>query len=248
MALGQVQDFYGAADTFSDLTRRQSNASVGQGYEAARLADPFSSQRPQYENALSKLVSNPGDFSSSPFYKFAYDQGLNALERKGNVRSGNKLAELERYGQGMASQSYFPQAQLLSTLSGATTGSPAAAGLTVGGAFNRSQDLASISAANKASGMGGIGGGGGYGTSAQPWWMAPSSTKMTNASPEAMTGTYNIGGGYSPQYQPYDLMSGGGSGGGYSPYSNYDYSGYSPSGMDYNDGYGGYDYSGDYGY
>lgn len=150
MALGVVSNFYGDGDNFGNLLQSQSSASPGIGYEAARLADPFGNERKQYQNKLRTLVDDPGSFSSSPFYKFAYDQGLNALQRKGSVRSGNKLAELMRYGQGMASQAYFPQANLLSTLSGATTGSPAAAGLAVSGAFERSQNQANLAAALKA--------------------------------------------------------------------------------------------------
>jgi len=138
MAIGQ--NFYGDGDEINNLFRSQANQSINAGYNAADLADPFRNERKGYQNSLRSLMANPGEFSSSPVYKFAYDQGLNALQRKGSIRSGNKLAELMKYGQGMASQMYFPQANLLSTLSGATTGSPAAAGLAVSGAFNRSQD------------------------------------------------------------------------------------------------------------
>lgn len=159
MAFGYTGNFYGPEDTFGNLLQSQSAASPGIGYEAARLADPFGNERKQYQNKLKTLVDDPGSFSSSPFYKFAYDQGLNALQRKGSVRSGNKLAALMKYGQGMASQAYFPQANLLSTLSGATTGSPAAAGLSVAGAFERSQNLANLAAANKAKGSQMSGGG-----------------------------------------------------------------------------------------
>lgn len=158
MALGVISDFYGPQDTFARQLQNQSAASPGIGYEAARLADPFGNERKQYQNQLSTLMTNPGSFESSPFYKFAYDQGLESIQRKGNVRSGNKLAQLMKYGQGMASQHYFPQANLLSTLSGATTGSPAAAGLAVSGAFERSQNLANLASANKAAGQNPMGG------------------------------------------------------------------------------------------
>lgn len=46
----------------------------------------------------------------SPAYKWRYDQGLEALNRtaaaKRMLGSGNRLAELVNYGQGMASQEY----------------------------------------------------------------------------------------------------------------------------------------------
>lgn len=137
---GYQGNFYGDGADIGSMFNSQANQSTNTGFVAADLADPFRNERKTYQNSLRSLMSNPGEFSSSPVYKFAYDQGLNALQRKGSVRSGNKLAELMKYGQGMASQMYFPQANLLSTLSGATTGSPAAAGLAVQSGFNRAQD------------------------------------------------------------------------------------------------------------
>lgn len=212
MALGDISDFYGPEDTFANLSRQQSGQSINQGYEAARLADPFANERKQYQNSLRDLVTNPGSFSSSPFYKFAYDQGLNALQRKGGVRSGNKLAALMSYGQDRASQSYFPQAQLLSTLAGATTGSPAAAGLAVSGAFNRSQDQASLAAAQRAAGQNrgsAMPAGGGY----SPGSYAPSSGAGANYYPTGYvpgSGTLpKYGYGAEPVYQP---ISGAGTG------------------------------------
>lgn len=207
MAFGYGSDFYGPEDTFAKLSLSQSAASPGIGYEAARLADPFANERKQYQNKLSTLVSDPGSFSSSPFYKFAYDQGLNALQRKGSVRSGNKLAALMKYGQDAASQLYFPQANLLSTLSGATTGSPAAAGLSVSGAFNRSQDQAQIAAAQRAGGGALSGGGGGFG-------YVPNSTNPALAAHYASIGAYNSANAPLPGSVNY----GGGSGGGYGTY------------------------------
>lgn len=251
MALGEISDFYGPEDTFSNLTRNQSGQSVGYGYEAARLADPFANERKQYQNSLRELTSNPGSFSSSPFYKFAYEQGLNALQRKGTVRSGNKLAALMSYGQDRASQSYFPQAQLLSTLAGATTGSPAAAGLAVSGAFNRSQDQASIAAAQKAAaqknGMSGNSMFGGY----SPGSYAPAPTSGGGYYPTGYTpGSGSLptyGYGPAPIYQP---SSGAGTGYVSSDYGTYDF-GTGASGDSYytpNYGYGSEsDFSGGYG-
>lgn len=271
MALGEISDFYGPEDTFANLSRQQSGQSINQGYEAARLADPFANERKQYQNSLRDLVTNPGSFSSSPFYKFAYDQGLNALQRKGTVRSGNKLAALMSYGQDRASQSYFPQAQLLSTLAGATTGSPAAAGLAVSGAFNRSQDQASMSAAQRAAGQnrgGGnslmpnyspntyapSGGSGGY----YPTGYTPGSgtlPKYGYSSEPVYTPSSAAGTGYiSSDYGTYNFGTGASGDSYYTP----NYGGGYDSGADFSGGYGGgYDpysgYSGgmdytDYGY
>lgn len=62
-----------------------------------------------------RTIAGPGGggpdysgFLASPDYRFALDQGLQATERSasatGNLRSGNTLAALTQYGQGMATQ------------------------------------------------------------------------------------------------------------------------------------------------
>lgn len=225
---GYQGDFGGAGNSLASMYNSQANQSINTGNAVAKLADPFMNEREGYQNQLRTLMSNPGEFSSSPFYKFAYDQGLNALQRKGNVRSGNKLAELVKYGQGMASQAYFPQANLLATLSGATTGSPAAAGLAVSGAFNRSQDQKSLGKYSELSGGQMTAG------NTTPWYLQPDLYKEQDQANAALTQKLNSYG--SSDY--------------YSP-SNYSYDYYSPS-------YGGYGYAqadgyeptffGDYGY
>ena len=197
MAIGS--NFYGEGDELNNLFRSQANQSINAGYNAADLADPFRNERKGYQNSLRSLMANPGEFSSSPVYKFAYDQGLNALQRKGSIRSGNKLAALMKYGQDAASQLYFPQANLLSTLSGATTGSPAAAGLAVSGAFNRAQDQRQMGAAAQ---MYGNGGGPNYraaGTS-QPWWWGSDAPSTGSALPTG--GASGYGGAYNSTYSP----------------------------------------------
>lgn len=114
-----------------------------------KIADPFGDQRTQYQNQLSALMANPGSFTSSPAYKFAYDQGLEAVNRslaaKHLLGSGNRLTALTQYGQGMASQQYNTQAQLLAKLAGVDSSSPSAAAGAVTQA--RGQDL---TAANNA--------------------------------------------------------------------------------------------------
>jgi hypothetical protein len=98
---------------------------------AAAAADPFASQRGQYQNSLAQLMQ--GNFTpSDPSYKFRVDQGQQALERsaaaKGFLGSGNILQELQKYGQDMGSQEYQNQYNRLLPLTGATTGSSGAAG------------------------------------------------------------------------------------------------------------------------
>lgn len=259
-----MANYYGIGEDISGLFDQQANQSIGVGNVAASLADPFKNERGAYQNSLRSLMSNPGEFSTSPVYKFAYDQGLNALQRKGSVRSGNKLAELMKYGQGMASQLYFPQANLLSTLSGATTGSPAAAGMSYTSAYNRSQDQRQ---AGKAAGAYGAGGGMSSGGSSTPWWMDNSRYASQDAERAALAGTYGGsysggggygGGGYSGYGSSYIPVSNAGTGyvdtgygtttwdGGGMNYDPYGLSGYSDYG-DYSGYGGGTDYA-DYGY
>lgn len=95
-----------------------------------------------------------GGLASDPSYQFRLSQGMQGTERslaaRGLLNSGNALAELTNYAQGAASQEYQNQFsrlfalsqdqynralginqnrfQQLALLSGATTGSPAAAG------------------------------------------------------------------------------------------------------------------------
>ena len=98
---------------------------------ATAAADPWAPNRGQYVNQLNTLMQNPGSFASSPAYKFAFDQGTEALNRsmasKGLANSGTRLAELTKYGQGLAGQQYFNQANLLSKLAGVDASSPSAA-------------------------------------------------------------------------------------------------------------------------
>lgn len=144
------QNFYDDQDfrTVGNLSQLQSGQALAYGDQAARYADPFMQERGKYQKQLSDLMENPGSFASSPAYQFSYNQGLEALNRKGNIRSGAKLADLMKYGQGFAGQQYFNQAKLLSDL--ATSGSsPESAGLSYARGAGRSQDYAQVAAAAK---------------------------------------------------------------------------------------------------
>ena len=60
-------------------------------------------------------LSNLAQIDQSPSYQWRYNQGLEAVNRtaaaKGMLGSGNRLAELTKYGQGMASQEYEAEFQ-----------------------------------------------------------------------------------------------------------------------------------------
>lgn len=131
-----------------DLSGVGSMAQINQ--QAAAAADPFASQRPQYQNALQNLMQ--GQFTpSDPSYDWRFKQGQQALERSaakgGFLGSGNILQELQQYGQGMGSQEYQNQYNRLLPLTGATTGSPGAAGGIQAGLYDwRNNALANLGA------------------------------------------------------------------------------------------------------
>lgn len=51
---------------------------------AASAADPFAGQRPQYQQQLSDLMSNPGSFSETPMAQFTQAQGTSRNSQHGS--------------------------------------------------------------------------------------------------------------------------------------------------------------------
>jgi len=115
-----------------DLINGMNGQGTNRGNTAAAMADPFASQRPGYQKDLLGLLTDPSSFKMDPGTIFARDQGLEGVARFGNAmfgttRSGNTADTLNRDATGYASQAYNKRIDQLMTLSGATTGSPAAA-------------------------------------------------------------------------------------------------------------------------
>jgi len=108
------------------------NASESNAQTAANAADPFASQRGQYQQQLSQLINNPSSITSTPGYQFGLQQSQNAVEgsaaANGMVNSGNVLNALSTNAQGYASTQLNNQELLLAQLSGANVGSPGTAG------------------------------------------------------------------------------------------------------------------------
>lgn len=107
----------------------KSNKSGGNS-AAASAADPFAGERGAYQDDLRKLMN--GEFKTTdPSYKWRFDQGMEAVNRGsaagGMLRSGNRLAALQDYGQGQASAEYSNQFSRLARLAGADIGSPSSA-------------------------------------------------------------------------------------------------------------------------
>lgn len=138
---GAVVGGVASAATGSLLGGGSSGASA-----AAAAADPFASQRGQYQTQLAALMANPSSITSTPGYQFQLDQGLAAVNGSaaagGYLNSGNRATALEKYGQDYASTQLQNQELLLAQLSGANVGSPSAAG-----SILQSQNAANQSAA-----------------------------------------------------------------------------------------------------
>src|SRR4051812_24397179 len=75
---------------------------IGNGYQTG-AADPGF-----YQNQLKNLVTNPGSFSGTPGYGFAFDQAMQGVNRNNSAMrgSGNVLAALQDRASGLASQNY----------------------------------------------------------------------------------------------------------------------------------------------
>ena len=76
----------------------------------------------RFEKRLMDLLDDPSKIQQTAAYKFRQQQGEEALQRqlgaRGLLRSGNRLQELTKYGQDMASQEYDAQMGRISGLYG----------------------------------------------------------------------------------------------------------------------------------
>lgn len=109
--------------------------SAGTGIYSATQAHSISSQargeqgtifgeQQYYEQQLQQLIADPSSVTKLPGYQFQLDQGVQAIERsgaaKGFLGSGNEATALTQFGQGLASNFYTTQANLLASLAGIT--------------------------------------------------------------------------------------------------------------------------------
>ena len=119
------------------------NVDLAGGYNQAntQMQDFLKQPMPQYqgpganrfetglsgaEGRLSSLLDDPSSIQQTAAYKFRLGQGEQALQRqqaaRGMAGSGNRLMELSKYGQDMASQEYDNQASRLQNLLGSYQG------------------------------------------------------------------------------------------------------------------------------
>jgi len=96
--------------------------SGGSGAPTINTSNRFEAGLSDAETRLRSLLDNPDSINQSAAYKFRVGQGQEALQRslgaKGLLNSGNRLMELTKYGQDMASQEYDAQYGRLGNLLG----------------------------------------------------------------------------------------------------------------------------------
>ena len=179
----------GAAGAFA--SNKASKQAQKGAEEGARAADPFSPYRDYYAGQLNDLYKSPQSITTLPGYQFRLNQGLDSINRnaaaKGYLGSGNRLMELMRYGQDYGSQEFDNEITRLMTLSGATGGSPAAAGqfLAQAGQIQGQGTLDTVRSIGEMAG------------SVGDWWNSRKAPTTTTSS------------GYTPQPMGFNLPGGG---------------------------------------
>lgn len=96
--------------------------------QLTNIADPWASQRGQYQTQLSSLMKDPSSFLQSDLFKASTAAGLEGVNRSaaagGMLKSGNRLQALMDYGQKNAPENFFRMSDLLSGLGGAKNQNP----------------------------------------------------------------------------------------------------------------------------
>lgn len=114
----------GSASGAWDATGGAGSGSGGGGGDvgAPATSNRFEPGLSDVEMRLKSLLDNPDSINQSAAYKFRVGQGQEALQRsmgaRGMLKSGNRLMELQKYGQDMGSQEYDAQAGRLAGLLG----------------------------------------------------------------------------------------------------------------------------------
>jgi hypothetical protein len=121
-AIGELKSYGDTyADRFEDLAG---------GY------DPYVQTGAAGNSALMRLVQDPNSLRSLPGYQFAQDEGIQALDRsaasRGRLNSGRQSKDLQRFGTGLADQTYGSQFARLLGLSGQGMGAVGAQNSTIG--------------------------------------------------------------------------------------------------------------------
>ena len=116
----------GVFDESSASSANPFSTGGGGGAPTLSTSNRFEAGLSDAESRLRALLDNPDSIQQSGSYKFRVKQGEDALQRqmgaKGMLTSGNRLMELTKYGQDMASQEYDAQYGRLGNLLGNYTG------------------------------------------------------------------------------------------------------------------------------
>ena len=96
----------------------------GMGSGSGVGAPQYQDTAAPYRTRLNSLMDNPDSIANTGAYKFAFNQGNEAVNRnlaaKGLLKSGNRLSELTKFGQGLASQQYGAEFDRMANLTNAT--------------------------------------------------------------------------------------------------------------------------------
>jgi hypothetical protein len=132
---------------FYNLPNRQANAAMSMGERVSQLGDPAQAYRPSWAKMLDETIKGQGSFSSSPAYQFAYNQGLEAVNRKyaKDLGSGARGQALQDYGMNAASQLRNAEIDRLTRL----TGSPGATANAMARMYQDAWDRQQMALANK---------------------------------------------------------------------------------------------------
>lgn len=160
---GNWRDLLGAAGGIGSgiVGMNQANQLSDLARQAFTQSDPFASQRPQYQEQLSRLMNNSDEIFEDPAFKAALGQGTQTVERslaaRGLLNSGNAATELQQFGQTFAGDFRNQRIAQLSSLAGAGIAPNFGAALGAQGASSDllSQALAALGyGAGRATGMG----------------------------------------------------------------------------------------------
>jgi hypothetical protein len=126
-----------AADTFSSM------ASEG-ATNAANYSDPFNSYRAGYASQLDDILQGRKSITTDPGYQFSLQQGQQGVARqyasKGMGNSGNAMAAMNTYSQGIASQQYSSIVDRLTNLAGAGSTNAIAAGSAYSNVYGKAME------------------------------------------------------------------------------------------------------------
>lgn len=110
---------------FNPSSGGASGGAASGGVTGGASGNRFDPMLSDAEGRLKKLLDDPNSIQQSAGYQFRVNQGQEALQRslgaKGMLASGNRLMDLTKYGQDMASQEYDNQFGRLKDLLGTGT-------------------------------------------------------------------------------------------------------------------------------